>query len=319
MSSAARLHLGFLDMSGELGRTFGSIGLAIDAPVVSVRAGFTGGGASANDAALAVFADRFYERYPEKRRARLYFERSIIPHAGLGSGTQSALCAATALDEVHGTGMTLEERAALMGRGRRSGIGIETFRSGGFICDGGVAAAGGLPTLLLRHPFPEEWRVLLAIPEGEPGLNGRREDAAFAALPPECADAAKEACRLVLMKLLPGLIERRLEDFGDAVERVQLIIGECFSDAQNGPFADPMARDIFAEMRRMGARGMGQSSWGPTLYCFVPATLAESAGRGLRAYFAGSAVRLRVSCVKARNTGASVMSGLVERKNDETL
>jgi predicted sugar kinase len=30
VSAAARLHLGFLDLNGGLGRTFGSIGLAID-------------------------------------------------------------------------------------------------------------------------------------------------------------------------------------------------------------------------------------------------------------------------------------------------
>src|ERR1700680_1975654 len=32
VTAAARLHLGFLDLNGGLGRRFGSIGLAIDAP-----------------------------------------------------------------------------------------------------------------------------------------------------------------------------------------------------------------------------------------------------------------------------------------------
>ena len=31
VTTAARLHLGFLDLAGDLGRRFGSIGLAIDA------------------------------------------------------------------------------------------------------------------------------------------------------------------------------------------------------------------------------------------------------------------------------------------------
>ena len=31
VTAAARLHLGFLDLAGDLGRQFGSIGLAIDA------------------------------------------------------------------------------------------------------------------------------------------------------------------------------------------------------------------------------------------------------------------------------------------------
>ena len=33
ISAAARLHLGFLDLHGGLGRRFGSIGIAIDGPV----------------------------------------------------------------------------------------------------------------------------------------------------------------------------------------------------------------------------------------------------------------------------------------------
>jgi beta-ribofuranosylaminobenzene 5'-phosphate synthase len=32
VTAAARLHLGFLDMNGGLGRRFGSLGLAIDRP-----------------------------------------------------------------------------------------------------------------------------------------------------------------------------------------------------------------------------------------------------------------------------------------------
>ncbi len=37
VSAPARLHLGFLDLNGGLGRRYGSIGLALDAPATEVR------------------------------------------------------------------------------------------------------------------------------------------------------------------------------------------------------------------------------------------------------------------------------------------
>ncbi|MFD0935973.1 GHMP kinase, partial [Methylobacterium trifolii] len=38
VEAPARLHFGFLDLHGGLGRRFGSIGLAIDAPAVRLAA-----------------------------------------------------------------------------------------------------------------------------------------------------------------------------------------------------------------------------------------------------------------------------------------
>lgn len=37
VTAPARLHIGFLDLNGDLGRRFGSIGLAVDRPALSLR------------------------------------------------------------------------------------------------------------------------------------------------------------------------------------------------------------------------------------------------------------------------------------------
>ncbi len=54
VTAAARLHLGFLDFNGDLGRRFGSIGLAIDAFETCVQlreaSRFEAVGESANEA-----------------------------------------------------------------------------------------------------------------------------------------------------------------------------------------------------------------------------------------------------------------------------
>lgn len=313
--SAARLHFGFLDMTGGLGRKFGSVGLSITDPrtVVRARASDTSAvyGADEEERALAMtYAGRFYEKYGaagiQKERARgavIHLEHGIPPHIGLGSGTQLALCVTTALCELYGVKQSVREAAVTSRRGLRSGIGIESFRRGGFIVDAGSEnPEEDVPLPLFRHAFPRNWRIILAYPPAAKGLSGADEELAFRALKPD-PGASAEICRLVLMKLLPGLIERKIERFGDAIERMQRVTGESFSSVQSGCFASPLAEDIFAKMRQLGARGMGQSSWGPVVYGFLPDPLAAAeAADYLAGYFAGIPVRV----VAGRNIGARV-------------
>lgn len=313
--SAARLHFGFLDMGGSLGRKFGSVGLSISDPRTVVRA-------RASDTLAVYGADeerrtlvmthmkRFYDNFEaaearanRDRGAAIYLDQGILPHVGFGSGTQLALCVVTALCGLYGARKSPEEIAAISRRGLRSGIGLESFRQGGFIVDAGSEDSEKHPPLpLFRRAFPREWRVLLACPPTAKGLSGADEDLAFKELKPG-PEASAEICRLVLMKLLPGLIERKIEAFGDAIERIQRITGESFSSVQAGCFASPLAEDIFAQMRRLGARGMGQSSWGPLLYGFLPdSRSAAEAAKYLARSFEGIPVRV----VSGRNIGARV-------------
>lgn len=302
---AARLHFGFLDMGGFSGRRYGSVGLSISAPgaTVSARAsdGLTVTGGDEKTRKLARdYAARFTGG---ARGADINLKKTIPAHVGLGSGTQLALCVMTALRKLYGVRRSVAELAALACRGARSGIGIESFKRGGFIIDAGSENEGfETPLPLIRRFFPPNWRAVLIIPPAERGLSGEEEDSAISKLVPDSA-ASAEICRLVLMKLLPGLMERKIEVFGDAIERMQRVMGESFSGVQSGCFASPMAEDIFVKMREMGARGMGQSSWGPVLYGFVPDPFtAALAMEGLRKYFGGLPVRV----VSGRNHGANV-------------
>ncbi|MGC8873952.1 MAG: beta-ribofuranosylaminobenzene 5'-phosphate synthase family protein, partial [Chloroflexia bacterium] len=93
VKTPARLHLGFLDLNGELGRLYGSIGVAIDRPNVVLEARTAAELSAEGPEAerVAAFAERFLQRYPAVRGARLCVRSSIPAHVGLGSGTQLAL------------------------------------------------------------------------------------------------------------------------------------------------------------------------------------------------------------------------------------
>lgn len=315
--SAARLHFGFLDVTGSLGRKFGSLGLSLSGPKICVRARRSdaleifGADDEARRAAL-LYAERFYA-YPEigealrsaRHRAWLYLDRTIPSHMGLGSGTQLALSVVAALCRLYGIDRSVGGAALIARRGLRSGIGIESFKSGGFIVDGGGGnGEDETPLTLFRRNFPRDWRVVLVFPPGARGLSGKDEERAFGGMEPD-SGASAEICRLVLMKLLPGLLEEKLEVFGDAIERIQRITGESFAGAgaQSGCYASPLAEDIFSKMRRLGAHGMGQSSWGPLLYGFAR---DRAAARGVALGLRGFSPDVAVNVVSGRNVGARV-------------
>lgn len=88
VTAAARLHLGFLDLTGDLGRRFGSIGLAIDAFETRVELGeaarFETVGEDRERAAR--LALRIAEGLGLDTTIRLAVLKAIPAHAGLGSG-----------------------------------------------------------------------------------------------------------------------------------------------------------------------------------------------------------------------------------------
>ena len=81
----------------------------------------------------------------------------------------------------------------------------------------------------------------------------------------------------MLTSLLPALVERDLEEFGAALTRVQLLVGDAFAPVQGGRF-HPRAGGLVEALLRGGAAGAGQSSWGPAVYGVVG---SEAAGREL--------------------------------------
>jgi predicted sugar kinase len=89
-----------------------------------------------------------------------------------------------------------------------------------------------------------------------------------------------------LLGLLPALVERDLRSFGEALERIQADVGALFAPVQGGAFADPRSAALVELLRTSGLVGVGQSSWGPTLYGFTdaPADARSSILERLLAY-----------------------------------
>ena len=304
----ARLHLGFLDLNGSLGRQFGSIGLAIDQPRTEItlsRSEHFDASGPDRDRALELLR-RYAQTFSPSAAYRVDVNSAIPPHSGLGSGTQLALAIGSALMALEGLDRSASKLGELVDRGARSAIGMAAFESGGFIVDGGRGANAGVPPILVRADFPEAWRVLLILDPNAAGVHGDAETKAFANLPPLPDSAAAHVCRLVLMQLVPGLMEADIEVFGAAVAEIQSIIGGHFAAAQGGgPWTSPAVGRITQKFGHAGAFGIGQSSWGPTGFAFAAShEIAEHLYDSL--IEDARAEGLEVLIGRGRNRGAAV-------------
>jgi beta-RFAP synthase len=304
----ARLHLGFLDLNGEVGRRFGSVGLPLSEPETVVtlsRSAETGiHGPESERAGRHLSA--LCRHLGIRTNHRLVIEEAIPPHAGLGSGTQIALAVAAALRTLHGLPLDPAGDGVFLERGGRSGIGIASFESGGIIIDAGKDDSNAPPPVVARLPFPDDWRIILILDYAGHGLHGENEVAAFRSLPPFPAAEAGEICRRVLMGVMPALVERDLPAFGAGISAIQLMIGTHFAPAQGGVFTSKRVEALARSLADAGAVGIGQSSWGPTGFAFAPTEAAamEMVGAVLKSVPEGIEIRI----VRGRNAGATINS-----------
>ena len=306
----ARLHLGFLDLNGGLGRRFGSIGLAINGLKTSIT--FNA-------------ASQLRVTGPENERVRGYLQAmqraldientchvridEVVPaHAGLGSGTQIALAVAAGVRRFHGLPLDVRGDAIRLERGARSGVGIGLFDHGGLVVDGGRGPLTTAAPVVSRMPFPEQWRILVVLDPHRQGVHGPDEREVFSKLAPSSDAEAAHLCRLVLMKALPALAECDIAGFGSAIKEMQVLLGDYFAAIQGGSrFSSPDVAAALAALEDEGAYGIGQSSWGPTGFAFAPS--AEEANRLVESIYRQPRCRdLDIRTVAGLNRGAHIVS-----------
>ncbi len=311
VETGSRLHFGLLRPPAAAaatgGRAFGGCGLMVESPAVRVgvepAANWAAHGPSA-ERALA-FARRYVQSLPaaEQVAHRVIVEACPPEHRGLGTGTQLALAVASALAR----SLSRPEESAVdlarrVGRGARSALGVHGFARGGFLVDGGKRDPESVAPLVARMDFPPEWRIVLFTPPVAAPWHGERERAAFAALSGAPADDA--LCRLALLGMLPALAEHDLAAFGEALYEFNRRAGEPFQQVQGGPYASREVEGLIGWLRGQGARGVGQSSWGPTVFAIVgDADMAAALSRQARTRWGPD---LRSVVTAARNRGMGI-------------
>jgi beta-ribofuranosylaminobenzene 5'-phosphate synthase len=296
-----RLHFGLLSLPaagrdrwpgldgnpGQPVRHFGGVGLMVDRPGLIVRvepANEWSATGPLADRALG-FARQVVDSISpgERRPFRVVVEAAPAEHTGLGVGTQLGLAVAKGVAVELGHDWPATELATRVGRGERSAIGVHGFAAGGLIVEGGKRPGEAVSPLVGRYAFPEDWAVVLVTPPSPADWHGGRERQAFARLSelgpgPAETDAL---CRLVLTGILPALVSAELDAFGEAVYEFNARVGGVFARAQGGRYASPVVADVVARLRARGVRGVGQSSWGPTIFVVARRPEAEALAQEL--------------------------------------
>jgi len=317
----SRIHVTLLDMNGGLGRVDGGIGIALEDPGILLEARASHsievhGGDPRTVSLVTECAKNILTAFRIDGGVSISLREYFPSHSGLGSGSQLAIATARACLEIYGKNIPTKELARLSGRGGTSGIGTAAFDQGGFIIDGGhrfgpacektgfapSSASKGVrpPPVLLRHDFPADWHILLATPACPEGASGKREHEIFRNCCPIPLGEVQQLCHQVLMRMLPGLMEKDLDQFGSAINAIQSL---GFKKIEHS-FQPKEISSLLETMRDAGAVGAGMSSFGPTLYA-IGDTGIQDIERAAQSYLneTGGGTTLVTS---ARNCGAAV-------------
>jgi beta-ribofuranosylaminobenzene 5'-phosphate synthase len=280
VETPSRLHFGLLSFGQRGQRQFGGVGVMVDRPGVQLEfyasRRFETSGLLAERVASAArtWSDFYGLKVPPA--CAIHVARGRRQHTGLGVGTQTCLAVALGLHALRGEPRpAAAQLARSVGRGQRSAIGVYGFCEGGFIAERGKLPGESLSPLDCRLDLPEPWRWVLVCPAGQAaGLSGQDEAAAFAALPAMTPQTTAQLAEEVQMRMLPAAAQGDFAALSQSVFQYGYRAGSCFAAVQGGAYQGPQVAALVRIIRELGIHGVGQSSWGPTVFALTESSAA---------------------------------------------
>ncbi len=302
--TGSRLHFGLINAGNIPGeKRFGGLGTMIESPAISVAARpaceWIALGPNADRAVLAARA--VAEFCGSEQPFEITVESCPPLHVGFGVGTQLALASGTAVGKELGADISIAELARIVGRGKRSAIGVNGFARGGFFVDHGRGSND--PANIERIAWPSEWGVLLVRPTVSPVWYGDAELAAFTRPRdlPHCERVAVEL-RGLSNEVATALREVDYCSFGENLYRFNRLAGEAFAEDQGGEYSSREVEEIVEWFRNRGIPGAGQSSWGPTVFAAVKWEEMHAVQSAVQSIFG---TRVDVQTTRGANAGYS--------------
>lgn len=316
VTTTGRIHFGFQNLSLAHERLYGSLGLAVEAPRLVIDCERAKGVHTEHPDAER-YARRVIEIL-ELPGARVSVREALPRHVGFGSGTQFAAAVLSGIARAYDFDPRLRERAPLLGRGGRSGVGVATFQTGGFVLDAGHPAthftaerprdgSWQVPPVIARHSIPDSWRFLLVIPDSEPGKSGTEEDTDMRSVVERASPGiADEIIAICARQVLPAIAEGDLSTFGAGVTEIGRLNGAWYADTQGGVYRPPVGEIVRELESDRAIDGAGQSSWGPVVYGITDRKRVESAHKAGKRALSAAGVDGEVRVVAGRNRGAKI-------------
>jgi beta-RFAP synthase len=308
----SRLHFGLWALGGDEGRQFGGVGVMIARPAtrlsITPADGFSTAGLSSDR--VVDFARRWAAFHGQTLPGcRIEVFEQPAEHAGLGTGTQLGLSIAAGLSAFAGLPTpSPSELAQSVGRGLRSAVGTYGFVFGGLIVEQGRLPSETISPLDSRLDLPDSWRLVLLRPRGLVGLAGDEEAKTLKSLPRVEPAVTRELAALVRKRLIPAAASGDFPAFAEGLYRYGNLSGQCFAARQGGAYNGPVLAALVDWARQAGYLGVGQSSWGPTIFVAAESVdaAAEVARRALALRLPTGPLDLAVEISPPCNRGAQI-------------
>ena len=189
-------------------------------------------------------------------------------------------------------------------------VGYET--GSGILGNTRAASSQIRPIHTTDQPFPEDWPIVLITASNDHAASEEplRSEKVHGSIEEQLmtrAGATANPSRQKMLDLsrecLGAVATRRFDHFVETLEEYMEIAASLFASVQCGRYRSREIANRADLAIRAGLRGVGQSSWGPTLFGFADsAGEAEQSARQLTRDLYGSPAM--VSITRAANSGA---------------
>jgi len=265
-------------------RINGGIGFAIELPSIIVKAtpseritifdsrniGLSGDA----ERRLKTALENAHNHYSLNHYVSIEISGEAIASHGFGSGTAVRLSCLEALMILNGVELSNTELVRFSWRGGTSGIGINTYFSGGAVLDLGVknknsehqpssVFADGIepPLVLQQHDMPG-WDIGICIPSRITQLTKEQEVDFFKKTCPISESGAYKALYHSISGVFASICEQDKESFEHSIRALQ----ECEWKKAEREIHGSALSELEGVLYKAGASAVGMSSLGPSLF-----------------------------------------------------
>ena len=258
----SRLHFGFLNLKSSSSYSYGGMGLSIDRYPTILRVSRASKFESNLKKTLRDKIFNFLCSNNLSKKICIDCIESPQKHIGLGSGTQLILSIEEAISKFY----RFNKNINFFNRNYRSGVGINSYRNGGFIVD---SPKNNLLTneIIFKTSFPKEWKIILLFDSKAKGLHGSSESRFFSS--DTTISLRKKLSDLTLNEIIPSIIYKDFDIFARSLTQFQDLNSLFYSSIQKSNY---LSHDIAKVVKKVSMKfnvASGQSSWGPTSYMLI--------------------------------------------------
>ena len=285
ITTYSRIHITLVGMNIDGYRRNGGIGFSIDKPSMTCAFSPSEDFAVSDNrkkplnkeeqAKLINHLNTLRQKYECKIAFECTIEGEISPHCGFGSSTMLYLSATEALMVLNCIKYDREQLVKESGRGGTSGIGINTYFEGGFICDIGVKNThnqstitpssishnDSIPLVIYRHDMPQ-WKIGICISKRIQTLSEAQEVSFFKKVNSIGQSEINEILYHAVYGVVASIEESDQATFNQAIKVIQSTQWKLLERSNYGDEIENAERILYQN----GAKCVGMSSMGPLLF-----------------------------------------------------